>query len=245
MSEQNAATEQHTNANSPETGAGDQINWQERAEAAEKRFADTQAWGTQMSQEASRLRQETEQYNRAVAALASDDPDERRQAAEFLNVELDEEPMGQEQRYAELDPRQQARLDALEQRYQEAERNRMVADYQQRASAELARTMPELPEGLRGLVAEFALNQAEQTGAQNVDLKTAAEAVLEMADVWAQVPQVQTLVKKGWQQSKPQAAVTQAGGMQATQTQELDTRAKKAAWIDQQMAQLEADQTGI
>lgn len=58
-----------------------QVNWEDR-------YKEAQAWGTQNAQRAAEL----ERYERVVQGLHSEDAEERRQAAEALGFQFDDEP---------------------------------------------------------------------------------------------------------------------------------------------------------
>ena len=84
MSEQAPAPEQET----PEVAGPAGTPGEQQAQQAqidwEKRAHDAQAWGTQVSQEAA-------QYRQLIEGLHSDDPDTRREAAQALGLEFQDE----------------------------------------------------------------------------------------------------------------------------------------------------------
>lgn len=243
MSEQNPAPGQDPTANSPEdTGAGTQeINWQERAEAAEKRFADTQAWGTQQSQEAARLRQEAQQYEQILQAAATGDQEALRWVSEITGRQfVQDEPTDPtvntelERRLAQIE-QQQGHYD---QYVQQQEEQAAYDRYQRTAASELGQMG--VPSEFHQLVADTALSNAQQSG-REPDLAEAFEQVKAMAPMWAQLDVVQNEVKRGWETTKPSRAVTTPGGLQATHVPELKTRADRAAFIGQQLAELDTE----
>lgn len=240
MSDQTAPTTGATDANNPD-GTGTQEEQDFRAlYESEKQRADN------LQPEFTRATQELAQQRQLVEALQSDDPGQQAWAASVLGLEFVEPEQEEVEPDDELGTLKQ-RLEAQEawraqQEQTQSQRDQAAQDDQFKTSvvADLARE--DYPESLRGLVADVALILAGEIG--RVDLDAAKNKVAEMAEAWADHPNVQTAVKKRWQNTKPTAAVTQPGGVQATHTQPLDTREKKADFISQLYASAEADEQG-
>lgn len=203
-----------------------------------------QAWGTRLAQEKAELETEAQ----IARALRSEDSSARAQALAQLGIELvdDGAPDPGAQLYEQVDPQTLARLEALEQHHAQTtaaqEREQNYAAYREITDPQLAQM--QVPEGLRDVVAEAALNlpPVQTPQGPQPDLQAAYEQIQAMAEHFAALPAVQTAVKKSWQKTKPSAALTQQGGVPATQVPPLDTRVKRADYIAEQLAALDADE---
>jgi hypothetical protein len=245
MSEQTPAAEVQPTGDSPTGAASEEsVNYQERYHELEKRFNDTQAWGHTQAQENAALREKAQ----LIDDWNSGDPEAQRRAAEALQIQLEEEEADQTQ-YASVDPKILQRLEAFEQSQVQQQQSQVE---QQQHAAYRSDVDPQLttmgvPDGFHDAVAETALGLP---GLQTVnglkpDLEGAWAQVKEFILLGVELPDVQTAVKKTWQRTKPTAAVTQAGGVQATHTPPLETRAQKADWIAQQLSQLDDDDAAV
>jgi hypothetical protein len=63
----------------------------------------------------------------------------------------------------------------------------------------------------------------------------------EVAEMFADVPEVQTKVRKSWADSKPTRALTSPGGTDGTQVPNLDDQEERHAYMAQKLADLNAE----
>lgn len=230
MSEQNASTQEAANS-SQETGTQQQdeaqVNWQ-------KRFEDTQAWGTQSAQEATKFRQEADELRQREEQyrtfLTTDDPEARREAADALGFELpDEEP----DEFADPNEELRRRLDAHEARFeqmtqaeqQQAVFNRDVAHIGESLTALGKELQRDLTPHEVQLLGDAAWQNRDEQGLPNI------AAVIEMAKpMLAAQPQ-----------PRPRAPHVPGSGQAATHVPELETRAQIADYIAAEVAKLDED----
>lgn len=244
MADQNAApTEEQQIADSSTTEIGTQqeqatpsVNWEERAK-------EHQSWGTRLAQENAELKTKAQ----LVADLESDDPATYNAALRKLGFNVPEEQEEEAQQEGELDPRiaaKLAKLDELEQRFnsrdETAQQQEHYAQYREQFDPKL-KDMG-VPDAFLTNVADIAYNQLDaiQTpqGPQP-DLEGAFAQFLEVAEMFAEVPQVQKKVRKNWANTKPQSAFTSAGGGEGTQVLDTSNHENRVAYA---MSRLNNDQ---
>jgi hypothetical protein len=196
----------------PQGAAAEEVDWQARAIAAEDRYGNLQPEYTRASQEAAQLREAIEWHELLVT---SEDPDIRRQAAEVLGYEFEEEPEPDPGQFQDpLEPVNQ-RLEYLESLNEQAQEDQNEAEY---ASAvrgvldeRLAQLMPDAGEVAQNMVLAYAINALPVADDGLPDLNAAHE-------VWSQLQDDQ---QKSWVDSK-RAANFSPNGLTGTEVPNLD-----------------------
>lgn len=225
--------------NSADAGTGTQEEQDFRAlYEQEKQRADN------LQPEFTRATQELAQQRQAIEALQSDDPVAQAWAAQVLGVALEDAEPQDNQIGDDLDPRTAQEIAALRQELQTIQESLSTRDNQaaeEQFKSSVIAGLDDYPEGLRGLAADLALIQAKDTGSFDIDAVKAS--IAEMAPAWASLPDVQTAVKKGWEQTKTAPRITQAGTA-GTNTPNLDdmTTAERHEHMAQRLIDLNASQ---
>lgn len=204
------------------------VDWQARAKELEdevsgweSRYKEAQAWGTRQSQQAKVLEQ-----------WYSDDPAERRKAAEALGVELleDDSPEGEADTEgagvpAGLDPQTYSEiqyfLESQREMQQQQEQEQAYAAYRQETDQQLEKMG--VPQELFDMVADAALELPGVETAQGLqpDLEGAVEQIKEWTLRAAALPGVQQTFLDRYRQSK-QAPHMSPGGVAGTEAPDLD-----------------------
>jgi hypothetical protein len=229
MADQNAAADQAAepvDSSVQETGTQEattpSVNWEERAK-------EHQSWGTRLAQENAELKAQAE----LAQQLKSDDPAEQRKALEALGYTVPEDEE-EDSQVSEPDPRLRQELDELRQRLdtrsETEQREQNYTAYRQEFDPKLSELG--VPEAFLQNVADIAYNQLDaiQTpqGPQP-DLEGAVKWFKEVAEMFADVPEVQSKVRKSWANTKPRSAFTSAGGGEGTQVLDMDKHENRVA----------------
>lgn len=220
----------------------------------ESQYNELRGWSTREAQ----WRAQHEPHVSLLTAAQSGDQEAIAQLLGQLGYELDDPAAATEQQQEQYqnDPALLARLEALEQRNSQADtsaqQQAQYATYRSTVDPDIAQLG--VPEGIRDAVADYALNNlpgvpcppsAKYPNGVMPDLEGAKKAIEDFLVAGASMPSVQTAVKKAWQQTKPSAAMTQPGGVQATHTPALDTRAAKADYISRLLSQGDAEDQAL
>lgn len=205
----------------------------------EDRYKEAQGWGTRLAQENVELKAQAQ----LVEQLRSDDPVEQRKALEALGYTVPDDDLEDTPVPQELDPRiaaKLAKIDEFEQRLdtrsEQEQREQNYTEYRQQFDPKL--TDMGVPEQFLKNVADIAYNELDaiQTpqGPQP-DLEGAVAWFKEVAEMFADVPEVQTKVRKSWASTKPRTAFTSAGGGEGTQVLDTDSHENRVAIMMQRL----------
>lgn len=199
-----------------------EIDWQ-------KRYADLQPEYTRTSQENAALRQRQELYD---LLITSEDPDTRRQVAERLGYQLEEEQSGQA--YEEDEPWEvyDQRLANLER--QQAEREQQEADAQR--AREVRVVLDERLEQLPGLdredqdwVLAYAINA----------LPVAEDGFPDIGKAFEVFAERENARQRRWAQTKRGAPSVPSNGQAATEVPDLDKREDRVDWMVRRLQEQE------
>jgi vacuolar-type H+-ATPase catalytic subunit A/Vma1 len=214
---------QAPNVETPENADAEQAAAQQQQEVDwAKRYSDLQPEYTRVTQEAAQLRREREAYQ---ALLHSEDPDTRRQAAETLGLEIDEEPDDTQDPLDDLRRELHALKEGFSQQQTQAQQQQQVALMEQHAERE----MDSLGLPQEDAVRDWIVSRA-------VALPPTSDG---MPDIRAAHSEFEALVaaqKKQWAASKRTQHISPVG-QAASQTPDLDSmsRSDRHAWMAEQV----------
>lgn len=201
-----------------------EIDWQ-------KRYGDLQPEYTRATQEAAQLRRERELYQ---AMVTSDDPDTRRQAAQELGYQLDDEP--DDTQYQD-DPvaRLEQQLEELRQQYtgdrQQAQQQQRLAELE--AVAEREMDSLGVPKGQEGNpIRDWIVSRA-------VALPPNDKGFPDIAAAHQEFEALMLAQKKSWAGTK-RAPHISAVGQAGTQAPNLDDDQQRQAWMADRLADMDA-----
>jgi hypothetical protein len=219
MSEQAPSPEEDTPAVAGPEGtpapAAEDVDWQQRAMAAEDRYGHLQPEYTRATQEASALRERDQWYD---LLLTSDDPDTRRQAAEALGYQLEDEQPQPDDPYKNVERRLgqvEETLTAAQQREADTEQ----AAYVRSVFDEKLDALGIAKEDQDWVLA-YAINALPVTddGWPDIDRAYAEHQAREDAR------------QKAWAKSK-RAPHISPNGQSATEVPNLDNRQERQEWM--------------
>ncbi len=223
---QAADTPENTPDNTPEAGTGGppESNWEDR-------YKEAQQWGTRNAQRVAEL----ERYEQVVTGLNSDDPEQRRWAAEALGLQLEEEEPAEDTDtgYAPIDPHIEQRLSQFEQQ-QQAQAEQAQFDAVRKLVA------PELKElGLTGEFADYVYGIAyddpiETPQGVRPNIQGALQQLEQLIELGLDVPAIQGKAFKKLQASKRAPSIS-SSGIAGTQVPDLDKRSDRQAYLEQRM----------
>lgn len=214
----------------PEGAAAEEVDWQARALAAEDRYGNLQPEYTRVTQA---QREQEEQLGLYELMLTADDEDTRRQAAEALGFEFDEEqpPSGTgEDPFQTLNERLE-RIEQAQTQRQDAESEREYAQAVRGVIDErLEELMPDAGEAAQNMVFAYALNA----------LPVGDDGLPDLPGALAAFQQLLGAEQEAWAKTK-RAPALNLNGQTGTQVPNLDNDQERQAYM---AARLQAgDQT--
>jgi hypothetical protein len=196
-----------------------------------KRYADLQPEYTRASQENASLRQRQELYD---LLITSEDPDTRRQVAERLGYQLEEEQQQSGQPFEEAEPWEvyDQRIAHLEQ--QQVEREQQEADVQR--AREVRGVLDQRLEQLPGLdredqdwVLAYAINA----------LPVAEDGYPDIGQAFEVFTERENARQRRWAQTKRGAPSVPSNGQAATEVPDLDKREDRVDWMVRRLQEQE------
>lgn len=201
----------------------------------EKRYNDLRAWTDRVSNEAAELRQEREQWQQHQGLydlmLNADDEDTRRQAAEALGYEFEEEQQAEpDDPFQTLNERLE-RIEQAQTQRQDAESEREYAQAVRGVIDErLEELMPDAGEAAQNMVFAYALNA----------LPVGDDGLPDLPGALAAFQQLLGAEQEAWAKTK-RAPALNLNGQTGTQVPNLDNDQERQAYM---AARLQAgDQT--
>jgi hypothetical protein len=230
VSEQNPAPEQGTPAVGGPEGAApaEEIDWQARALAAEDRYGHLQPEYTRTTQEAATQRDQLQWYELLVT---SEDADIRRQAAEALGFEFEEEQPSE----PETDPVKplQERLDRMEQTQSQRDQEAQDAEYARAMRAVLDERLEELMPGSQSDDG-VKFDQDQVLAYAMHALPPAEDGLPDLQGAYDLLTQRQDARQKSWAQSK-RAPHISPNGQTGTEVPNLDNDQERQDWMARQL----------
>jgi hypothetical protein len=200
-----------------------EIDWQ-------KRYGDLQPEYTRVTQENAELRRQQELYD---VLISTDDPDTRRQVAEALGFQLDEdeEPDPDEQDFEDPFARYDERLGKLEQTLTQREQNERDEAYaeQVRQAVDAKLDTLGLPKDDQDWVLAYAINALPVTHEGLPDIEQAHRVFTER----------ETARQREWARGK-RAPHIAPHGQAATEVPNLDNRQERVDWMVRRMQENDA-----
>lgn len=218
---------QAPNVETPETAATEAAPTQQEVDWA-KRYSDLQPEYTRATQEAAQLRKQAEAYQ---ALLTSEDPDTRRQAAEILGFEIDEETDDTQHQdpYDQLRAEIQALKGEFSQRAQQEQQQAQIAQMEQHAENEMNSLGLPQDDSVRDWIVSRA-----------VALPPAQDGMLDIRAAHQEFEALITAQKKQWADTKRTHAVSPVG-QAGTQTPDWDamSRSQRDEYMTERIRSLE------
>jgi hypothetical protein len=189
-----------------------------------KRYSDLQPEYTRTTQEAAQLRRQNELYQ---SLLYAEDPDTRRQAAQELGIELDDEPDPNEGQQYLTREEWQTFQNAQRQQEQQRQEEQGVQQIEQYMDTQLD-TLG-VPEHLQGIIKADAVFNRDPNDQGLPDIKGAFDHFL---------GEVRKAEQKEWAKTKRTHHISSVG-QAGTQQPNLDDDQQRQAWMAQQLADLD------
>jgi hypothetical protein len=193
-----------------------------------KRYTDLQAEYTRMSHETAELRRQQELYD---LMISTDDPDTRRQVAERLGYQLEEEP-AEEPEYDDPFEKYNERLGRIEQSLTQREQNEQDEAYaaQVRSAVDARLDTLGLDKDDQDWVLAYAINALPVTQEGLPDIEQAHSVFVAR----------ETERQRKWAKGKRSAPHIAPNGQAATEVPNLDKRQDRVDWMLQRMQENEA-----
>jgi hypothetical protein len=211
----------------PDIAAGEAAQQQPEIPAGyvpEDRYKEAQAWGTRTSQEAAELRRQNDLMQ---TLLYADDQDTRRQAAQELGIELDDEPDPNEGQQYLTREEWQTFQNAQRQQEQQRQEEQGVQQIEQYMDTQLD-TLG-VPEHLQGIIKADAVFNRDPNEQGLPDIKGAFDHF---------ISEVRKAEQKDWAKTKRTHHISSVG-QAGTQQPNLDDDQQRQAWMAQQLADLD------
>ena len=242
MSEQQAPRPEDTPAVAgPEgtPGAQEQPPYGDPNDPYEKRYNDLRSWTDRVSQESADLRQQQEDWQRERELYQlmnfAEDEDTRRQAAQALGFEFEQEDSNEPAYYEDPYDAQSARMDALEQQWAERQLQEKeqsdVALMRAITDERMAQMAGDLDERSQNMILAYAINALPALNERGVPVPVPdIKGALDEFRAW------ETERQKAWVQSK-RAPYVPPGGQEATEVPDLDSHQGR---VDYALRQLQS-----